>query len=251
MVQINKAEKIYEDLKMRILKGEFDESQILPIEKSLESEYDVSRNTIRKAIRQLNSEGLVYSKLGSANIVLQRVNVEDLLIDSGNTERGSKIQTESIETKVLSLDLVTVDSTLASQSMFLEGTSCYHIIRLRLINGQPVMIDDSFFKLDAVPRLTKEIAEQSIYQYIQSATNHKIIGSRLVDRIILATDLDKKYLPLQEENCIGLTQNWAYLDDGQIFEYTEIHFAPRQYVRTRFIGKKNVDSIQLTRLIPE
>lgn len=35
MVQINKAEKIYEDLKMRILDGEFDESQILPIEKKL------------------------------------------------------------------------------------------------------------------------------------------------------------------------------------------------------------------------
>lgn len=238
MVQINKSEKIYEDLKMRILEGEFDESQILPIEKILESEYGVSRNTIRKAIRQLNSEGLVYSKLGSANVVLQRVTVEDLLIDSGNMERGSKIQTDLIETKVLSLELVTVDSTLALQSMFQAGTTCYHVVRLRMINGQPGMIDNSFFRSDVVPRLTKEIAGQSIYQYIQSVTSHKIIGSRLVDRIILATDLDKKYLALQEENCIGLTQNWAYLDDGQIFEYTEIHFAPEQYVRTRFIGQK-------------
>lgn len=238
MVQINKAEKIYEDLKMRILDGEFDESQILPIEKNLELEYNVSRNTIRKAIRQLNGEGLVYSKLGSANIVLQRVVVEDLLIDSGNMERGSKIQTKSIETKVLSLDLIIVDATLAAKSMFQVGTTCYHVVRLRLINGQPVMIDDSFFKSDVVPRLTREIAGQSIYRYIQAVTNHKIIGSRLVDRIILATDLDKNYLALQEENCIGLTQNWAYLDDGQIFEYTEIHFAPEQYVRTRFIGQK-------------
>lgn len=238
MVQINKSEKIYEDLKMRILEGEFDENQILPIEKSLELEYDVSRNTIRKAIRQLNSEGLVYSKLGSANIVLQRVTVEDLLIDSGTMERGSKIQTDSIETKVLSLDLTIVDAPLAARSMFQIGTTCYHVVRLRLINGQPVMIDDSFFKSDVAPGLTRAIAGQSIYQYIQSVTNHKIIGSRLVDRIILATDLDKNYLDLQEENCIGLTQNWAYLDDGQIFEYTEIHFAPERYVRTRFIGQK-------------
>lgn len=239
MVQINKAEKIYKDLKLRIFKGEFDESQILPIEKKLEADYDVSRNTIRKAIRQLNVEGLVYSKLGSANIVLQKVTVEDLLIDSGNIERGSEIQTETLETKVLSLELVTIDSTLESQSMFTAGTICYHVVRLRLINGQPVMIDDSFFKSDVVPKLTKEIAGQSIYQYIQSVTHHKVIGSRLVDRIILATNLDKKYLDLKKENCIGLTQNWAYLDDGQIFEYTEIHFAPEHYVRTRFIGKKN------------
>lgn len=238
MVQINKSEKIYEDLKMRILKGEFDENQILSIEKSLELEYNVSRNTIRKAIRQLNSEGLVYSKLGSANVVLQRVAVEDLLIDSGNMERGSKIQTKSIETKVLSLDLIIVDATLAAKSMFQIGTTCYHVIRLRLINGKPVMIDDSFFKSEVVPRLTKKIAQESIYRYIQSVTNHKIIGSRLVDRVILATDLDKNYLALKQENCIGLTQNWAYLDDGQIFEYTEIHFAPEQYVRTRFIGQK-------------
>ncbi|MGX7131320.1 GntR family transcriptional regulator [Enterococcus songbeiensis] len=238
MVQVNKAKNIYEDLKRRILMGEFDKYQILPVEKSLEAKYKVSRNTIRKAIRQLNSEGLVYSKLGSANIVLQRVSVKDLLIDSGNMDRSSVIQTDLIETKVLSLEKVKVNDSLASRTMFPAGAICYHVIRLRIINGSPGMIDDSFFLSDIVPNLSKEIAEQSIYRYIQSVPNQKIIGSRLVDRIILATDFDKTHLQLKKENCVGLTQNWSYLDDGKIFEYTEIHFSPEHYVRTRFVAQK-------------
>ncbi|BDZ72273.1 hypothetical protein GCM10025861_27900 (plasmid) [Methanobacterium petrolearium] len=145
------------------------------------------------------------------------------------------------------MDLIIVDATLAAKSMFQIGTTCYHVIRLRLINGKPVMIDDSFFKSEVVPRLTKKIAQESIYRYIQSVTNHKIIGSRLVDRVILATDLDKNYLALKQENCIGLTQNWAYLDDGQIFEYTEIHFAPEQYVPdTIYRAKSRIYSIKQT-----
>ena len=70
-----------------------------------------------------------------------------------------KIQTKSIETKVLSLDLIIVDATLAAKSMFQVGTTCYHVVRLRLINGQPVMIDDSFFKSDVVPRLTRRLQD--------------------------------------------------------------------------------------------
>ncbi len=239
MVQVNKAKFIFEDLKKRILSGEFDDDQVLPIEKELVIAYDVSRNTVRKAIRQLNGEGLIYSKPGSANIVLQRVFVEDLLINSGNMDRSTIIQTDQIDTKVLSLAVVVVDEALAAQSMFQQGTRCVHVVRLRIVNGRPGMIDDSYFKLAVVPGLTKEIAERSIYRYIQSIAHQKIIGSRLVDRIILATDFDKTHLQLQTENCIGLTQNWSYLDDGQIFEYTEIHFSPEQYVRTRFV-KQNI-----------
>lgn len=235
MVQINKAQGIYQDLKNRILAGEFDDSQVLPIEKKLEVEYDVSRNTIRKAIRQLNSEGLVYSKLGSANVVLRRVPIEDLLIDSGNMDRSSIIETDQIETKVLLIEQLTIDDTLSKKTLFPIGMACYHVVRLRIINNEPGMIDDSFFKIDVVPNLSKEIAEKSIYSYIRSIRNQKIIGSRLVDRIVLATNFDKKYLKLNQENCVGLTQNWSYLDNGQIFEYTEIHFAPERYARARFV----------------
>lgn len=238
MAQLNKANEIYTDLKRRILRGEFDTYQILPTEKTLEADYQASRNTIRKAIRQLNSDGLVYSKLGSANIVLQRVAVHDLLIDSGNTNRASIIQSEEVVTQVLAFETKQIDVKLAQKTMFPEDSICYHVIRLRIVNGRPGMIDDSFFLAEVVPNLSQTIAENSIYRYIQSISNQKIIGSRLVDRIILANDFDKQYLQLKKENCVGLTQTWSYLDTGKIFEYTEIHFAPEEYVRTRFVNQQ-------------
>lgn len=237
MVQESKFETIYEDLRVRIQNGEFDQYQVLPTEKILQEYYQVSRNTVRKAIRQLNSEGMVYSKPGSSNIVLKRIDIEDILIDSGNIDRPSAIAKSAVTTKVLHFEKKTVTEDVAKLTTFKVGETYYHVIRLRIVNGTPAMIDDSFFLSEFLPNLTQDIAQESIYSYLQKTTNYKIVGSRLVDRISYANDFDKEHLELENFNAIGLTQNWSYLDNGDIFEYTEIHFAPNSYVRTRFIAQ--------------
>ena len=238
MVQTSKSYMIYHDLKLRIESGEFDHYQILPTEKELEAHYSASRNTVRKAIRQLNTEGLVYSKRGSANVVLQRLDISDLLIDSGNINRPSKITNENVTTKLLSFEKKYIDKSLTKITTFAEGEAYFHVIRLRSIDDEPVMIDNSYFLAKVMPNLDKKIASKSIYSFLQADPNVKIIGSKLVDRIVAANDLDKKHLNLAENSSVGLTQNWSYLDTGEIFEYTEIHFSPKNYVRTRYVSQE-------------
>lgn len=234
---VNKSMYIYEDIKKRILNGEFDDSHILPTEKELESFYTASRNTIRKAIRKLNADGLVYSKTGSSNVILERIPVPDLLIDSGNINRPSKISNSAVKTKVLTFESIKVDEQMSKISSFKKNQRVYHVVRLRYINNVPTMIDDSYFNADLIPLLTESIVEKSIYEYIQKKLHKKIVGSKLVDRISLASELDHHFLDLENMNCVGLTQNWSYLETGEVFEFTEIHFSPKNYVRTRYIAQ--------------
>lgn len=238
MRQENKSDSIYEQLKKRIYAGEFDEDQILPTEKVLEKAYNASRNTVRKAIRKLNSEGIIYSKPGSSNVVLKRIKVDDLLIDSGNINRPSILKDSSVETKVVSFERGKVDRLMAEKTTFPENDYYFHVVRLRIVDGKALMLDDSLFLAQVLPDLTADIAKGSIYQFIQHNYDRRIVGSKLVDRIILAGEMDKTYLQLNELNAVGLTQNWSYLDTGEIFEYTEIHFLPEAYVRTRFVSQK-------------
>lgn len=233
----NKSDFIYQDLKKKIINGAFDEDKILPTEKELETFYDASRNTVRKAIRQLNADGLIFSKVGSSNVVLERIEIPDLLIESGTIDQPSRIRQSTVRTKILRFELIQVDEELSRKSTFITGERVYHVIRLRYVNGIPSMIDDSFFRKKWIVPLDETIAAGSIYQYIKQKLRLRVVGSRLVDRIIPTTEIDEKYLDLDGMNCIGLTQNWSYLDSGDIFEYTEIHFAPKRYVRTRYINQ--------------
>ena len=55
----SKYEAIYRDLKQKIETNEFASQALLPSEHVLVREYDCSRNTVRRAIAQLVSDGYV------------------------------------------------------------------------------------------------------------------------------------------------------------------------------------------------
>ena len=54
--------EIYEYLRNKIFNGEFAPKCLLPSEYSLCSQFDASRETVRKALKLLENEGLIYSR---------------------------------------------------------------------------------------------------------------------------------------------------------------------------------------------
>ncbi|MFV0254247.1 MAG: GntR family transcriptional regulator [Beutenbergiaceae bacterium] len=74
---------VTDDLRQRIRAGEWSAGEPIPPEMDLASEYAVSRGTIRSALRDLATEGLVITKHGSGTYVTQfssgmRTNLRDL-----------------------------------------------------------------------------------------------------------------------------------------------------------------------------
>lgn len=53
---------IYKDLRNRIFSGQFQPGDLLPSEKQLCAEFDSSRETVRKGLKLLESEGLIFSR---------------------------------------------------------------------------------------------------------------------------------------------------------------------------------------------
>lgn len=58
-------ERVADDLRRRLAAGEMPPSAPLPSEAALVAEFDVSRNTVRRAYRQLVDEGLVVIRHGA------------------------------------------------------------------------------------------------------------------------------------------------------------------------------------------
>ncbi|MCR1836070.1 GntR family transcriptional regulator [Oceanobacillus caeni] len=64
-----KYQVIKDDLKSKILSGEYNVLEKIPTESSLQEIYDVSRHTVRKAILELSNEGFLRSEKGSGTYV--------------------------------------------------------------------------------------------------------------------------------------------------------------------------------------
>jgi GntR family transcriptional repressor for pyruvate dehydrogenase complex len=62
-------EKIAQDLMQRILKGEYDDSNILPSERALQDSYGVSRTVVREALKLLAARGLVTTGTGQGAVL--------------------------------------------------------------------------------------------------------------------------------------------------------------------------------------
>ena len=65
-------EAIYNDLKKRIGSGEFNDGKLLPTEKSLQNEYNVSRITVKQAYNKLSEEGLITRIAGKGTILAEK-----------------------------------------------------------------------------------------------------------------------------------------------------------------------------------
>lgn len=76
--------QIYEQIKKRILNGEYKSDMKLPSSRKLSKCLDISRNTVDYAYQQLVSEGLIYSKNKSGHYV------EDIRALSINISNGKK-----------------------------------------------------------------------------------------------------------------------------------------------------------------
>ena len=63
-------EVILEDLKKKILTGEYRTNQKLPTERELANYYDTSRIPVREALRQLADAGIVRTSAGSGTVVI-------------------------------------------------------------------------------------------------------------------------------------------------------------------------------------
>lgn len=84
--------RIADDLRRRIESGELSNGMQLPTEDHLMDSYQASRNTVRGAIRELATRGLVYTQHGKGTFVFQRVSpiVTTLTMDPKTGKAGGE-----------------------------------------------------------------------------------------------------------------------------------------------------------------
>ncbi|MFI0817702.1 GntR family transcriptional regulator [Streptomyces sp. NPDC021098] len=103
---------ISEDLVRRIAVGRWAVGDLLPTEPELAAEYGVSRETLRRALRRVESLGLISRRKGTGTRVERSTPVTAFAAQLGSVEELAQYGRTAVR-HVLSVDPVTVDEALA------------------------------------------------------------------------------------------------------------------------------------------
>lgn len=224
----SKFDKIYADLKIKIETKEYAFNSFLPSENELTKIYQSSRATIRRALSELIRRGYIQTHQGSRVRVIYEP-VERNIFKIGGIESFKEAAIRngfSYDTKVVLLEKIFADEKIAAKSGFKVGDELYDVRRIRYINDKALILDKNYFLTSVARNLTKEIAEKSIYAYLENQLKIKILTSKRKMTTELATNEDKKYLELEDYNCLAIVSGRVFNSDGIQFEYTESRHRP-------------------------
>lgn len=227
-----KHDEIYRQIKEKITNGSYTEGDYLPSENELTKEFDCSRNTIRRAISRLTSEGYVQPQHGKGVRVIY-FGVKKINFVLSGTEGFNEAATRyGHETKaeVITFTELVVDKRLSDKTNFPEGCEVYFIQRVRYIDNIAKMIDNNLYRKDLITGLTKEIASGSIFNYIENTLGMEITTIKRSITVEKTTPFDEKYINLEDYNCLAVITSRVYNNSGDMFEYTESRNRPDMFM---------------------
>src|SRR5262245_35406825 len=186
---------VQDELKQRIGRGELPAGTRLPSEPELAAELQVSRATLRKALRAMELEGLLRRRQGSGTYVAEHPRMANSLdVNFGVTDA---IRAAGMTAGVASARHW-VEPASAGEAGLLElepGQDVLVIERVRTAEGKPVVLSRDLFPsrlVDGHPGAVDQLMERSIYEVLERelgiVVNHGVARFRPVraDRSVAA-----------------------------------------------------------------
>ncbi|MFD1465886.1 GntR family transcriptional regulator [Lapidilactobacillus mulanensis] len=220
---MNKYESIANLLKQHIRDNTYPIGSLLPSQTDLADQFQVSRMTINKAINILTMEGFVSAQRGFGTKIMNRPfwNKNVSPVDQYNGLSAEMRQlNRPIESQIIDFNVDFPDADEQEHLTLTAQQPIYRIIRLRLVDHEPYLLEHTIMPVELVPNLTDEILHHSIYDYLQNKLGLQIAGAYRNIQAAKPDELDMKYLKCQPDDPVLEVAQMVYLKNGQPFEYS-------------------------------
>jgi len=205
-------------IKHNISSGALAIGQLLPSESELCRALDVSRNTVRQAIGELEAEGLVVRKRGKGTFVADPNTTRRGVQYSFTTEVSSMGKTPS--STLVDFDVIPADEDICRKMELPQGTSVYCFTRIRNVDGQPLILETSYYPQYIYPHLTRDMVEtHSFYSLLYHVGITPASAEETYEAVVLDSTR-ARLLGVTPGSCAFFHRRRTRTDDGRIYEYT-------------------------------
>ena len=220
---------IYNELANNIENGVLKVNDTIYSESELMDEYGVSRDTARKALIRLEQNGYIQKQKGKRAKILD-ISKFDFPVSGvvSFKEIANKIGSNS-KTLVEELNCMEPSKNIAEKLELESGEKVWRVIRTRSIEEEKIILDKDYLVQKYVNNITRDICENSIYEYIENVLGLKIAYAKKEITVQSATEEDKKYLDMKSFDMVVVVKSYTYLDDTSLFQYTESRHRPDKF----------------------
>ena len=218
---MKKYQAIANDLEQAIQNGDYPPDSFLPTEDSLTKHYQVSRDTIRRALKQLSEQGLIKKRHGSGSQVLKQEQINFPVSELTSYQELAKQLKVPSQTNVISIDKLIVDEDLAQLTGFKPNILIWRIVRQRVVDWVASVIDIDYLRKDLVAEMNRQIAEDSLYHYLEDELGLDIAFAQKEITIDQLTDMDKLLLDIGQEHHVVSVKSKVFLSSQEQFQFTE------------------------------
>lgn len=217
---LNKHEIIYRDLTQKIVHGVYQKGDLIPSESELCELYGGSRETIRKAVKDLNENGFVQTIRGKGSIVLD---LERFVFPvSGLTsykELDASLHMHS-RTQVIEISDALVPATKFELAGELEMQATY-VERLRLVHDEPIVVDRDYLLKDVIITVPLAAAQNSLYEYVEHDLGLEVAYARKIITVEQPDAEVRELLALTGNEPVVIVRSEVHLHDTTLFQFTE------------------------------
>lgn len=208
----------------RIEKGQYKKNEKLPSERELSEKLNISRMTIRNAIKDLVDEGYAYRDGARGTFVASDKVKRNFITFDAFSSFLKQSGISDARTEVVEFSQVDADRWLAEKLEVRVGTLCYKLFRIRYGNDMPMTFEQVYLNAEKIKGLMKyDFGTVSLYKTLENDFGR--IPKRSVHTLELSYFSNDISRQLQVNNGTPgfLVKGKTYDQNNELLEYSKIY----------------------------
>ncbi|MDY4203799.1 GntR family transcriptional regulator [Porcincola intestinalis] len=216
---------LYYQLKQLILKeiesGHYKVGENIPTEMQLVDHFQISRSTVRQAIKELVSEGYLKREASNGTTVTKPDNSSESFIRSFEPfYQQIRRQNKTPRTELLQLNVIDPDAHLRGKMELGPTDKVISMFRRRSADDTPMVLIQNFMPYSLCSFiLSEDFTVRSLYELLMSHPETTIENTQSRISAELQTEEDQKLLQLDSDVPMLCFHNIARRSDGVILDY--------------------------------
>lgn len=218
-------------LREKIYSKEWSVRTKIPSEHALMAYYGVARGTVRRALKSLVDEGLLVQQHGRGTFVAEPgishpAGVRPLSFAESLQEQGKSFKTQVVEKWI-----TRAPADVAHELEIEPGAEAMFMRRVRTVDGEPVMCQESWSNIGQCPGLFDiDYTVESLFDAVERCAGRKIKYSNMRYTARVVGREHGELLDCDESAAVLLLEQVIRLEDNTSIEWSTTWFKPGQSI---------------------
>ncbi|HVB74113.1 MAG TPA: GntR family transcriptional regulator [Ktedonobacteraceae bacterium] len=228
-------------LRDEIERGIYKPGDRLPSEPELIRQYGISRITVRQALDELETEGLIVRRHGKGTYVAEQ-RIEQELVRLTDFMEDMQQAGLNPSSRVLAFEHERANPLVAEALALAEGTEVVRVDRLRLADGRPLAYDITWLPLRFGELLAgMNLAQETIYHILETRYAIPVVSGAFSITAATATHPQAEMLDVPAGTALLLIQRISYTTKEEPVYIQERYYRPDR-VQYRVMLRRHNDA---------